>query len=327
MGDTLAQIEARPLRMIAMPGAHDAGMSVLTASSDFSTSCNTQTQTVPISEQLQAGARYFDFRPVTWNGEADFYHGHFSAFEGKYFGSIGQSLSTAVGEIASFLEMPACSKEVVILKLSHYTLLEKCLDTADLVVGQPFEYENFQALADAVLTLNQNLFTSSGSTSLNDVVLSEVTSGTSGRVMVVFDLCGGSNTGYPLSLVAPEEGCFSYNNAGSGDADLVVFDEYYGSDDLAGMDSNQQAKFQSYSPAPGLSFLLSWTLTQTDPVLEPCILDLADTANGALVSAVQDWVDAETITATKIPSIVETDNLTDACVALQACVSLNYLQS
>src|SRR6185295_19822227 len=60
---------------ITVPAAHDAGTYVQTICS-VANSCNTQTQHLDISDQLKAGIRIFDIRPVLYNGE--YYTQHFT---------------------------------------------------------------------------------------------------------------------------------------------------------------------------------------------------------------------------------------------------------
>ncbi len=55
------------LSSVCMPATHDSGMSQLSISTSGSDACNTQTQYETILQQLQSGARYFDFRPALWN--------------------------------------------------------------------------------------------------------------------------------------------------------------------------------------------------------------------------------------------------------------------
>lgn len=100
MTDLWSVIGKLPLRDITMANSHDAGISVLTRSTIGSNECNTRTQKLQISAQLQQGARCFDLRPTIWGG--DWRLGHFSTFEGFAFGSTGELLNDVLTAVRDF---------------------------------------------------------------------------------------------------------------------------------------------------------------------------------------------------------------------------------
>ncbi|KAF4491793.1 Mutanase [Colletotrichum fructicola Nara gc5] len=67
-------IKGRLVKHVIMPGAHDAGMSVIGKYQWGGTSMDTQTQAYGIAEQLELGARYFDLRPAIADGEFHIFH-------------------------------------------------------------------------------------------------------------------------------------------------------------------------------------------------------------------------------------------------------------
>ncbi|KAI8286540.1 hypothetical protein K4K60_000331 [Colletotrichum sp. SAR11_57] len=67
-------IKGRLVKRVIMPGAHDAGMSVIGKYQWGGTSMDTQTQAYGIAEQLELGARYFDLRPAIADGEFHIFH-------------------------------------------------------------------------------------------------------------------------------------------------------------------------------------------------------------------------------------------------------------
>lgn len=89
----------RKLRHICMPGTHNSGMSVLgRTSSPFVTPSNTVTQVLNIYNQLKAGARFFDIRPVISGGQ--FFTGHYSHNDPLgWLGGNGQSLAEIIDQI------------------------------------------------------------------------------------------------------------------------------------------------------------------------------------------------------------------------------------
>ena len=322
------QLGPRALRAIAVPASHDAGMSTLTTWTFGSTACNTVTQSGDILAQLNAGSRYFDLRPTTWDGLDGFYLGHFSGpAHGPHVGGTGQPLADALQQVARFLGQPDSSREVVILKFSHYVRLDgKPSSVLPFVGDGDFDVPSFQQLVDTVIDeVGPSLFTSSADPPLNDATLAELAAGP-GRVVAVFDLGGGRAGGFPAGLVAPSKGIFSYNNLGSGTANLVILDEYSETDELDTMVADQEKKFAGFQPGPGSSFLLSWTLTKTE-MGHPCILDLAAQADAALMDNLQSWTGNGTITAAKIPNMIYVDGMQDPSPALKASVFLNNLGS
>lgn len=326
-----ARLGPRALRELALPATHDAGMSALTASTLGSTACNTVTQVGDVGAQLDRGSRYFDLRPVSLGGTAPFALGHFSKVplvDGKVAGGTGQPLAEALGQVAAFLAQPGSEREVVILKFSHFLALGgKPSGLLPAASGGAFSAADFAGLVAAVRRgLGSSLYAApAGGPSLNDATLAALAAGP-GRAVAVFDLAGGGTGGFPSGLVDPTVGVFSYNDLGKGAADLVVADSYADTDHLAAMVADQGAKFRAFRPAPGASFLLSWTLTQKDPLSgSTCILKLAAEANAALAGQLATWTRDGTVAAGRIPNLVYVDGLEDDAPALAACDLLNGL--
>ena len=115
MQSTLSIIGDRPLRSIAMPGSHDAGMSVIEGKTAFVTDEDVLTQTGNIGSQLQLGSRYFDLRPVIASGQ--FKTGHYSKLDiVGWQGADGQAFSEIISELNAFT---ANNAELIVLNLSH----------------------------------------------------------------------------------------------------------------------------------------------------------------------------------------------------------------
>ena len=105
------------LRQLCMGGAHDAGMSVSHSPTAFASSSLVLTQTKSIRDQLTAGARYFDIRPIIGGG--DYFTGHYSHITeiNSYQGARGQSIQDVVNQLNDFTSK--YSGELIILSLSH----------------------------------------------------------------------------------------------------------------------------------------------------------------------------------------------------------------
>lgn len=114
---TLPTIGKMTLRQISMPLSHDSGMSEIQAVPWFSgVKHNVVTQTVPIYEQLQHGARWFDIRPFLRSGE--WYTGHFSRSLGQaHVGGAGRSLDNIISDINTFTSQTP--GELIVLELGH----------------------------------------------------------------------------------------------------------------------------------------------------------------------------------------------------------------
>lgn len=108
MHDNLGALGCRTLREICIPGSHDSGMSEIHKLSGFATSYATKAQSLSISDQLYAGVRYFDIRPVIDGG----HYGtqHFTGFNG----ADGRSLQNIIWDINNFTESHA---ELIILNI------------------------------------------------------------------------------------------------------------------------------------------------------------------------------------------------------------------
>lgn len=94
MQQSLSTIGNRKLKHICMPGSHDSGMSEYHPGTVGASYWNTQTQLLDMYNQLVYGARYFDLRPVLSKGA--FVSGHYSEFQGAWFGGNGQSFDGIV---------------------------------------------------------------------------------------------------------------------------------------------------------------------------------------------------------------------------------------
>jgi hypothetical protein len=102
----------RPLNMITLPGTHDAGCYT---NSWFHQMGKTQTQTV--ANQLLGGVRYFDLRPIYYNGQFWIYHGN--AWVGYYGGRLDGGAGI-IQDVAAFMGGLGGAHELVILNISHF---------------------------------------------------------------------------------------------------------------------------------------------------------------------------------------------------------------
>ncbi|KAF2141878.1 uncharacterized protein K452DRAFT_34954 [Aplosporella prunicola CBS 121167] len=243
MQQNMATLGGRKLRHICMPGSHDAGMSVFGTHTGLVKDANTLTQKFSIGEQLKAGSRWFDIRPVISNG--GFYTGHYSDTKVVgWQGANGQSLTDIINEINSFTEQ---YHELVILDISH------SLDTDNDY--KEFSQSQWNNLFDQLSKINDRLNTTGISTTedLSQRTLSQFIGHGAGSVLIVVELPNGITLGkyFQQGIVASSPNFPFYN-------------VYSNSDDLDTMKADQLSKLAANRKTPDDPFfLLSWTLTET----------------------------------------------------------------
>ncbi|KAK7727724.1 hypothetical protein SLS57_002766 [Botryosphaeria dothidea] len=242
MHQNLGTLGDRKLRHICVPGSHDAGMSEFNAHTGLVRDTNTLTQKFNIAEQLAAGSRWFDIRPVISSGK--FYAGHYSdtGIVG-WQGANGQSLSDIVNNINSFT---AHYDELIILDISH--TMDTDNDYADLSQAQ------WNQLFDQLLSLN-NRFNTTGVSTSEDISQRTLNQfiGDGPSVLVVAELPSGITLGdyFAKGIVANSPNFPFYN-------------VYSNTDELNDMSSDQLTKLADNRKTPDDEFfLLSWTLTES----------------------------------------------------------------
>jgi hypothetical protein len=121
----------KTLKDIVIPGSHDAGMSVLTATGGQQkgtiNDCNTLTQKLNIAQQLNAGIRMFDFRAGTYNKLLYTKHASSDCMEDALGGGYGERLYTVATAIKQFLQTN--NQEIVLATFSHFCEKETPLQT------------------------------------------------------------------------------------------------------------------------------------------------------------------------------------------------------
>jgi len=244
MHQSLDTLGNRTLRQICMPGSHDAGMSSFDAGTVGAHFSNSQTQYLNFYDQLVAGSRYFDLRPVISGGE--WKAGHYSKVENVWLGGNGQKIADIIKQVNDFT---AKYKELVIINLSH--TLDTDNDYKELNQGQ------WNKLFDTLKGLN-NRFTvknPGGHDYSGDTLGSFITDRAS--VFVFAQLPGGISLGDYAN-----QGFFNQDN-------FPIYDSYSNSNDAAFMQKDQLAKLKAErnlvadeSSRKSKFHVFSWTLTQ-----------------------------------------------------------------
>lgn len=116
MKQNLPFLGCQTLQQLVIPGSHNAGMSKIQYNTAFAGPANTQTQSLDILGQLNAGVRFFDVRPVISHGQ--YYTGHYSYIHDlkSNQGAVGQKVSDIIDNINTFTDK---NSELVLVYLSH----------------------------------------------------------------------------------------------------------------------------------------------------------------------------------------------------------------
>ncbi|KAJ7822625.1 PLC-like phosphodiesterase [Mycena olivaceomarginata] len=259
MQGALSWLGDRRLFDIALPGSHDAGMSTITGGTVWGNSCNCQNQGLDIGNQLRAGARYFDIRPVISAG--GFKTGHYSD-TGEPFGwqgANGQSMSDIIDQINNFCKISA---ELIVVRLSH------ALNT-DSRPYKDLTQDEWNRLFSELLRIEHRFVAPVSGSDLTQLKINDFIGSGKAAVVLVVD-----PTNISLGSYA-SQGFYTSSQ-------LCIYDEYSNTNDLNTMTNDQLNKMRQQH---GHYFLLSWTLTQDskDEVgLGPSIRDLAAKANPTL---------------------------------------------
>lgn len=242
MAQNLPYIGCLTLQELVLPGSHDSGMSTIQYPAGGN-SANTQTQSLDIYGQLQAGVRYFDIRPTISHGA--YYTGHYS----DRLGANGQSMSAIISDLNKFTS-GAGNNELIILELSHATDTDNDYDA--------FDDGQYNDLLYLLWNHTNHLYTGHGSDDdvLTTVPLLDFIGDNSPAVVVV---CDERNSTWLSSHHFLGRGFYASDQ-------LPVYNSYSDTTDLDKMRKDQYTKLvqQAEHPSRGKDqlFLLSWTITQ-----------------------------------------------------------------
>jgi hypothetical protein len=179
------------LKDIVLPGAHDAGMSVLTAvggqQKGTINECNTLTQIQNIKGQLNDGIRMFDLRVGMYDNALYIKHCSADCMEDAIGGGYGEKLKTILVDIKNFIY--ANRKETVMLTFSHFCEREApAAQTAQFIIE----------------TLGNSLVFNNDGKKLNQIKLRDV----AGKVVVVFEQYARADKLIDSCSIAPSSGSF-----------------------------------------------------------------------------------------------------------------------
>lgn len=326
MGDLLLkEKENYTLRDIVIPGSHDAGMSVLTAAGGQQkgtiNECNTLTQNLNITTQLNDGIRMFDLRVGMYEHEMYTKHCASDCMEDAIGGGYGERLRDILLGIKDFLQRN--NKEIVLLTFSHFCERE---------IGP-------QLLTDSILQYlgKEVVFRREEGVALAKIPLSQM----SGKVILSFE-------GYSDAAGYVDSGTIAYKS----DAFINFRRRYAATNKLENLLSQEKNFFTALKGNVEANDLvrLDWQLTQSaDEAAMACnafesehagillnttilivnkirkhksIVGLAKLGNAVLIPNLNDWLADGTVNEKNKPNILYVDMagkwITDYCVYLNS---------
>ncbi|MBS1624249.1 MAG: hypothetical protein JST83_09535 [Bacteroidetes bacterium] len=297
-------VQAHPsasLSQICIPGSHDAGMYIAQYCTAFANHGNTQTQYLTMKNQLEAGLRIYDVRPVLYKGE--FYTEHCTRCDG--LGCKGDALKNILRDTRHFVDQ---HQELVILQITHYCHTSPT-DTALLNLLR----------AELGPRIYRNTTDATGLKDFIRIPLEKII-GDDGAGKVLLILEGGPNTpeaqaeGWFHQSLIPMAGGWTNDNH---------YDE---------LQAHQLRNFAAYTKNGDALFQFCWQITQHnaqavrgafDPNSPTTIRKGAAHANAQLPAFVDSLIHAGSIHPGRVPNIIW-DDLGDTLVTRQ-CIKLSTM--
>lgn len=311
----------KTLQDIVIPGAHDAGMSVLTAPGGQQpgtiNECNTLTQTLNIAQQLNAGIRMFDLRAGTYQNRLYSKHCASDCMAEAIGGGYGEMLYSVSIAVKKFLQKN--KEEIILLSFSHFC--EKETPAA--------------ALKDSLLMLiGKELVYTNNSDAVGNVPLSEL----AGKVIISFETENNKDKNFPNCSIADRSSAF-----------MNFKRMYAATNDIKMLLQKEKAFFNSITDVHRNDIVrLDWQLTQGSseaPVIcnefendklsplvngamllvnviqnNKSIIDHSIEGNQYLPAAINGWIEDGTIHKKNKPHILYVDVagawITDYCIDL-----------
>lgn len=326
IGDLLLPLRSNyTLKDIVIPGAHDAGMSILNGVGGMGrgtiNDCNTLTQSQDIEKQLNAGIRMFDLRIDQYKGELYTKHAPSDCMDEAVAGGYGEKLRDVLNAVKKFLNTN--DQEFVILSFCHF-----CVQNISLE-------EQAKTITDII---GEDKLFYAGDKKMQDIAIKDL----SGKVIVTFE-----NHAYPQLGIDSNT-----MTEGKTDAFINYRREYAATNQPDKLILAQKAFFLRLQGSVSKNDLirLDWQLTQSsdeaalicndfesaksNPILDGIILltntinknksirDLSYSGNLYLQGKVMNWIDDGTINKENKPNILYVDVadtwITDFCIGLNS---------
>ena len=316
-------LKDKKLKQIMMPGSHDAGMGECHDCTFKGKPGNTRTQELNILQQLTAGTRYFDLRPIACTSQSGVTYrtGHFAdaGLVMGWQGCYGQSMDSICADVKAFCDGANRSKELIILKFSHY------LDNNNDHFSSG--WSDAQKTAFGVYLqgkLGDVMIRYSGDQRLGTLKYEQLMgmsqSSDKPKVMVVFDRIKQTVRDTPNGIFRYAD--YPYDKADpdyiSPYVDLCVYDEYSNTDKVDVMIAEQKKLMLDPENHGGDMFLLSWTLTlqyegwwynavQDYRTIVNDLNDMALRADQRLAPSLEGWMADSEINEATLPNVLYVD--------------------
>jgi hypothetical protein len=251
----------KKLRDIVFPGAHDAGMSILTSAGGQQkgtiNECNTLTQKLSIESQLNAGIRMFDLRAGTYDKMIYAKHCASDCMQDAIGGGYGERLRNAATAMQQFLLKNR--QEIILLSFSHFCERETPLND--------FKDSLLKWLTPALI------FTVSGQTSIGQLPLKEL----AGKVIISFETMENPDDRFPSCSIASTSTAF-----------INFVREYAATNDIKKLVEKEKAFFSSLRGEAKDNNLirLDWQLTQSSSEAPIICNDFEDEKLNPLVNGI-----------------------------------------
>lgn len=324
MGDLFGATKQHyTLKDIVIPGSHDAGMSVLTATGGSQKStindCNTLTQSLNIETQLITGIRMFDLRPGVLKDTLYFKHSSSDCMEDAVGGGYGERLEPALLAAKKFVEKN--KSEFLIFTFSHFCPKEipvaKLAEKITGIIGKDHIYY-------------------AGNKKLGDIKIADL----KGKILLAFETARFDNPAIVFNTMI-----------GASNEMLNFRREYAATNNLKKLIQAETLFFNTLKIDVAANDLirLDWQLTQSakeaamvcnafesdqnSPVFDGAvflanvlsrhksIITHARNANKVLKTQVNKWIEDQTINAKNKPNILYVDDA--GSWITQYCIELN----
>lgn len=269
------QISCLSLQEIVVPGSHDAGIFEFNEGTGGASALNTVTQITDIGDQLKYGSRWFDIRPVISGGA--WKTGHYSWTFGSWRGGNGQDIKSIIAQINTFTEK---NNELIILDVTHGLYTDDWAGEHDSGLTQ----DQWDGLMEELLTLNNRVTDTGNIEDLTRLRMDQLIQDRAAVLVVIDDAAKDGKT-VDTSRFA-DQGIFNRTQ-------FPLYNRYSDENVQEIMIQDQLSKLEKNRPSPtSTMFLLSWTLTQHNPVLP--IVENSEGANRALPELLWPALSSET---------------------------------
>ncbi|KAJ9414848.1 hypothetical protein FOXG_14792 [Fusarium oxysporum f. sp. lycopersici 4287] len=303
------RIACLTLRMLAIPGTHNSGMSRFHRGSYLGSAWNTKNQELNISMQLKYGARWLDIRPSKTGGK--WATGHFGFDLGNWHGGNGEYLDDIINSLNDFTKR---NKELIIVNVDHGLNSDTFKGKKNAKMTQK-EWEEVMMKLERI---NYRVENRGKEDDITNLRVSEFIAGRAAVIIVIDDIVykkfsAGSeeyNTKVPVDTSAfADKGFFNRSQ-------FPLYDSYAETKNQKKMVVDQLTKMKKQRTSPeSRMFLLSWFLTQR---LNPVILN-AKQANRALIELLWPRMSPSTY-----PNLISVDAYPENRDLAALAMAINY---